>query len=428
MEKAAFLFPGQGSQYIGMGSSLYKEHAAARLVFEEASDLLGKDFAHICFSGSTVNLNKTEHMLLAIFLVSVATFRAYMEEVGQEPSYCAGHSLGEISALTCSGAIQFADAVHIVHQRSLLAERVADHGEGAMTVVNGIQENQIRNICEMSSRVGEPVSLACINSDVQFVIAGHYSAVGRAEDQIASIGGQITPLLMSPPFHSALMEEAAVELETVLKSYTFEKPRWPVIANATVSVYNEPDDIYRYLRMQLTQPVRWKETMDFLKQRQITKTIEMGPQSVLTNLVAANYPGVQSYSYGQADDRLHLLKKIGSGQGEIQGKSSVYSKESLVKRCLTAAVCTRNRNMNEEEFLAGVIGPYEQLEEIERKLEQDHSSVSQGDFLQVLQLLNTIFHTKKVPAAIQTMRFGQILEETGNQELADHLPFLQMRK
>jgi len=410
MEKIVALFPGQGSQFIGMGKTLYNEFAVAKETFEEASDTLKFDMTDLCFEGSLLNLNKTENMLLSILTVSVAAFRVYMKEIGIKPMFAAGHSLGEYSALTCAGAISFQDALKLVRKRGSLAQQIADSGIGAMTVVNGVNYDTVERACNDCSINQEIVSIACYNSFNQFVISGHKEAIIKAEDMIIAMGGQVTPLLVSAPFHCSLMQPAAEGLKEELKKYNYNRFDFPVISNVSALPYFDSKDIIDNLTLQLTQTVKWQSTMDYICNQGITRIIEMGPQSVLTNLAEAHTKKMVANSFGQKDDRDSLLKVLNK---YLHNKVNIYLGSTIVTKCLAMAVCTRNSNFDEQKFQTGVIEPYENIQSIQDRLEREGKYPTTSEAKESLEMLKVIFDTKKVPIKEQAKRFRRVFSESG---------------
>ena len=249
MSKIALLFPGQGSHFVGMGQDIYNEYAVAKAVFEEANDVLGFDIKKICFSGNLLELNSMENMFPGLYIVCVALFKVYMQEIGVAPQYSAGHSLGEYAALTCSGALNFADALRVIYRRGVLAQAVADEGEGAMTIIEGIDINTAETECKKVSSSGQYVAISCYNSPDQIAISGYQDAVMQVEDRLMEKGAKISPILTAPPIHSLLMKEVAEQLEVELKKCKFNELKWPVIANVDAQPYGEPVSISSQIKI-----------------------------------------------------------------------------------------------------------------------------------------------------------------------------------
>lgn len=414
MDKIAFLYPGQGAQHIGMGQILCEEFDIAGKTFEEASDYIGFDLKKICFEGSMSELNKLENMFCSILTCSVAAFRVYMKEIGLLPEFTAGHSLGEYSALTCSGAMEFSHALELVRYRSSIAQQVADGENALMAVVNGVNEKTVMTECSKICSPGNYVRISCYNSWDQFVIAGHFDALMKVQDILIDAGGQVTPLFMSPPFHSSIMKAAAVSLENELQKYTYNKLNWPVISNVFALPYENEGKIVEYLSLQMTQPVQWQATIDFIKGQGIGTIIEMGPQAVLANLMNSNARNIESFSFGQKDDRDKLMELFAK---DIQDKNKDNDLAGFIGRCLAIAVATRNSNWNEEEYIAGVEQPYEKIDKIQNELDRNGEKPSYEQMLEAVEMLKSVFKTKMTPLEEQAARFDQLFDETNTRDV-----------
>ena len=284
MTQWAFVFPGQGAQTVGMGKSLYENSAAARAVFEEASDALGLDMKALCFEGPEETLRLTENTQPAILTVSIAAFRVFSENISLQPAYMAGHSLGEFSALVASGALAFSDAVHAVKQRGKFMQEAVPVGTGAMAAILGLPREKVVEICEQASE-GEVVDPANFNSPGQVVVSGHAAAVERAGQLAREAGAKkVVPLAVSAPFHSTLMKPAGERLRTVLDKVTVRKMTVPVIANVTGAPYASEEEIIEMLVRQVSSPVLWEQSMATMRDLGVERVLELGPGKVLSGL------------------------------------------------------------------------------------------------------------------------------------------------
>lgn len=412
MEKIAFLFPGQGSQYVGMMKNFYDNYEIARQTFDEASHILSRNLAALCFEGSLFELNKPSNMQPLMLTANIVAYRVFMKEFGVTPQFSAGHSLGEYAALTSAGAIRFADAVRLTHLRGALTERAADSNEGGMSIVDGADEATVMAACAAASDGDRVVSISCANSPSQYAISGHQDAVERAETILLGQNSATTPLFMSAPFHCGLMKEAAAELQEALSHVTFNQFKWPVISNVTGLPYTEAERIVELLTRQLHAPVQWQRTMQYLKSHGVTMTIELGPKNVLSALTGANLEGVTVYAFGQKEDRQALKDALASNSGR--------PRPTVVTKCMAAAVATPNQNWDNDAYRKGVVEPYKAIQRIQEKLESEGVEPTVEQMKECLALLRTIFQTKMVDEAEQQEWFHQIIDETLTYYLLDN--------
>lgn len=285
MNKTSFIFPGQGSQYPGMGKELADAFPVARQIFEEADDALGLKLSAICFSGSEDELKLTANTQPAILTTSIAVLRVVESETGLKADYLAGHSLGEYSALVCSGTLSFADAVRTVRARGTFMQEAVPVGTGAMAAMLGVEKEVLEDICREAAQ-GEVVSPANFNSPGQIVIAGHSGAVGRAIEIAKSRGfRKAMPLPVSAPFHCALMQPAADRLAGVLDGVGVAGMRLPVVANADAAPNSDKGRVRPLLVTQVCAPVLWEQSVTAMTALGVSNFIEIGPGKVLSGLV-----------------------------------------------------------------------------------------------------------------------------------------------
>lgn len=281
----AFVFPGQGSQYAGMGKELADNFAVARQVFEAANDALSFNLAALCYNGPEEELKLTTNTQPAILATSIAALRVIETETGLKPEFAAGHSLGEYSALVCAGALQFADAVRTVRQRGAFMQEAVPVGVGAMAAILGLEGEALEQVCAEAAE-GEVVSPANFNSGGQVVIAGNSGAVERACALAKSRGAKrALPLPVSAPFHCALMRPAGERLAGVLAGITIGPLSVPVVSNVTAAPNQEPGQVAQLLIDQVSAPVRWEESVFKMHQLGVERFIEIGPGKVLSGLI-----------------------------------------------------------------------------------------------------------------------------------------------
>ncbi|MGL5791758.1 MAG: ACP S-malonyltransferase [Plesiomonas shigelloides] len=284
MTTFAMVFPGQGSQSVGMLADLAQQFPIVEQTFAEASAVLGYDLWALVQQGPAEELNKTWQTQPALLTASVAIWRVWQEKKGAMPVVMAGHSLGEYSALVCAGVMDFKDAVRLVELRGKLMQEAVPEGTGAMAAIIGLDNDSIAKACAESAE-GQVVAPVNFNSPGQVVIAGNKEAVERAGAACKAAGAKrALPLPVSVPSHCALMKPAADKLAVALQEITFDAPRIPVINNVDVAAESDADAIRSALVRQLYSPVRWTETVESMSAQGVAHLLEMGPGKVLTGL------------------------------------------------------------------------------------------------------------------------------------------------
>ena len=308
MTQIAFVFPGQGSQTVGMLTELAATYPLVEETFREASDALGYDLWQLVSQGPAEELNKTWQTQPALLAASVAIYRVWQQQGGEKPVLMAGHSLGEYSALVCAGVLNFADAVKLVELRGKLMQEAVPEGTGAMQAIIGLDDAAIRKACEESAQ-GQVVSPVNFNSPGQVVIAGNKEAVERAGAACKAAGAKrALPLPVSVPSHCALMKPAADKLAVALESITFNAPAVPVINNVDVKAETDAVAIRHALVRQLYSPVRWTESVEAMAAQGVTQLLEMGPGKVLTGLTKRI---VDSLTAAAVNDTASLAAALG---------------------------------------------------------------------------------------------------------------------
>ncbi|KFA58078.1 malonyl CoA-acyl carrier protein transacylase [Gilliamella sp. wkB18] len=284
MTKFAMVFPGQGSQTVGMLKDLADDFPIVKSTFDEASEVLGYGLWDLVQKGPVEELNKTWQTQPALLASSVAIFRVWESVNGPQPDFMAGHSLGEYSALVCAGVVDFKDAIKLVELRGKLMQEAVPSGTGAMYAIIGLDNDSIRIACEQAAQ-GQIVAPVNFNSPGQVVIAGNKEAVERASTLCKEVGAKRTlPLPVSVPSHCVLMKPAADKLANTLSGIKFNTPKFKVVNNVDVKVESSSDKIKTALIAQLYSPVRWTETVEYIAKQNVMLLVEMGPGKVLTGL------------------------------------------------------------------------------------------------------------------------------------------------
>jgi [acyl-carrier-protein] S-malonyltransferase len=389
MKKNAFLFPGVGAQYVGMGKTLYDNFKIFRETIEESGDILKKDFTSLCFSpDKKEELDRVEISQLALLTFSTAAYRVYMQEIGIQPHYCMGHSLGEYSALCSAGVIQFSDALELVQQRGLILKEVSAGIDGTMMWVINLDSKTVEDVCQEASKPGQEVYVSAYDSPNQTSISGHTDILMKAAKKLEQKGAIVYPLKLSGPFHSPLMKEASKRMTAVLRKYKYKNPAYPVIANRNALPYPDAESVVDNLSQQLISPIYWRASVEFLLQQEIEIGVEIGPKNVLKFLMAKNTDALRVYTTDNQQD-LELISN------ELLIKEDEYLK--IIGKCLGAAVSTKNRNDDAEEYEQKVVKPYRRIESFYKEFTEKGKSPGKDHVKEAMEMLRSILSVKKVP-------------------------------
>lgn len=310
--RTAFVFPGQGSQHVSMGQALCDRFPEAAAVFEEAEDAVGFGLRDLCFHGPEADLNRTENTQPAILTVSVAALRVLQSHADLKPSWVAGHSLGEYSALVCAGALRLADAVRVVRERGRLMQQAVPEGEGGMAAVLGLEAAAVQGIC-VEAADGEVVAPANLNGGGQVVVSGARAAVQRVVQLARERGARkVVELAVSAPFHCTLMKPAAEGLREVLEDIEVRPLSVGVVTNVEAAVNEEPARVKPLLVEQVMAPVRWDESVRALVELGCERAVELGPGRVLSGLIRRIDRGVRNLHVEAPEDVDKLLTELGA--------------------------------------------------------------------------------------------------------------------
>ncbi|AIQ51350.1 ACP S-malonyltransferase [Paenibacillus sp. FSL R7-0331] len=405
MTKKAIVFPGQGSQYVGMGKKLCENFKTASDVFDQASEALSLDMKKMCFEGEKSELTLTYNAQPAILTTSVAMFRVFMEEEGVTPDLMAGHSLGEISALTCAGAINFSDAVKIVRRRGEFMQQTIAPELGSMVAVLTRDIDKLEEVCRSVSGKEGIASISNFNSITQTVISGNRNAVDQVVTILEKEDIKVSRLNVSAPFHCELMQPAAELFKEELAKYTFNDLEYSVLSNVTAKPYGGKEDIVENLTAQIVMPVQWVNCMIYAKMLTVQYAVELGPGNVLKNMMKGITSDLPTYSYDNPSEIIALKKYI-------QNKYIPF-----LSRSLGISAATRNFNWDEETYRKGVIEPYNHINDIQQLIEREDRVATSEEMQLAIEMLLKMFRTKKTPRDEQIARFKQLFNDSGTQGL-----------
>lgn len=392
-KKIAFLFPGVGSQYIGMSKSLFDNFKIFKETIEEAGDVLKMDLPGICFApGNKAELDKLENAQAILAAFSIASYRVYMQEIGIPPLFCMGHSLGEYSALCSAGVMKFPDALKLVRERGAAVSETAAGIAGTMMWVINLDINVLEDVCrdaDASMKAGgQEVYISAYDSPTQASISGHTDALMKTARVLEQKGAIVYPLKLSGPFHCPLMKGAAEKMKGILRQYRFETPAYTVIANRDALPYKDAESVIDNLSIQLISPIRWRASIEYLLQQGVDIAVEMGPKNVLKFLMQKNTDAIRVFTTDNDRD-LEALR------GELLVPEEEYLK--VIGKCLGAAVSTKNRNDSEAEYQERVIKPYRKIEAFYNECVAKNGRPGKEDVKEAVQTLRAILEAKKVP-------------------------------
>lgn len=310
MTQTAFMFPGVGSQYPGMGIDFYKQFKIFRDIFAEASEILSLDLKSICFEISNKDkLSQLENAQSSILTLSYALHKILESEANIKADFCLGYSLGEFSALACAGAIKFSDALLLVKERSRIINDVIQSKNGTMMWVINLDHDIVQSVCNENIEDNQKVYISAYDTPTQTSISGNKDLVLKVARQLEKKGGLIYPLKMAGPFHCVLMQKAALEMKDILKQFQYQSPLCRVIANCNALPYDGSKCVINNLSHQLMTPINWRQSINYLEKQGVKTAIEIGPKDILTYLLKKNTKNIRGFTFEKPGDLKSLIEK-----------------------------------------------------------------------------------------------------------------------
>ncbi len=404
-DKIAFVFTGQGSQYEGMGKDLYETSDIARKVFETATEVTGIDVANLCFNTEIQELTKTENAQLAIFVYSYAMYMDFVEKNNIRADYLAGHSLGEITALTCAGVFKFEDACRIVKKRGQLMGEISRNVAGSMIAVMGQNYDKVEAICSKIREDNEVLSIANYNSDSQIVVSGCNSAIEKLLKYGEDNGIKCVKVKVSAPFHSSLISPIVESFSEELEKYTYYSMETPVLSNVLGDFYETDMDISKALCEHIVNPVLWKNEVTTLIENGVGTIIEIGPGKVLKKI---SFNCINEYNSEGQSYEVNALSLEKDTEEVARFVKNYKSRPTLISLCIRISVCTENKNADSSEYENEVICNYKKLTEIQTRIDKNGCEPSEEDMRSALDLLDKILKAKKISDSEKAIRMNQL--------------------
>lgn len=391
MNKIVFLFPGQGSQYVGMGKSWYNKYSIAKKTFNEAGDVLNFDLKNICFKRPFTELSSGRNLQPAILTVSVAIYRSIKSEIDFMPDCLAGYSFGELAALVCAGAVSFDDALKICQFKWNIVKDTLNQSS-AMTAVFEVEQYTIKKICRDCSTKNSIAVIAMINSPKQIVISGNQDAVIRVEQKLKTFGASFERLKINAPYHSPLLAKAAKRIRRRLGDFKFKAPAIPVWSSFSEKFYENTNEIKDALSLNLVIRINWPNQINKLENLGADQAFEVGPKSILTGLMPHITKRIKATAIQKPEDLTLLEEKLFLDK---------KNKKDFIIKCLKIAVCTKNNNLNQEQFRKDAVVPYNKIKNMMLEIEKKDMEPNLNQIESAFKMLLSVFRAKKTDLSYQ---------------------------
>ncbi len=405
MNNIIVMFPGQGSQYVGLGKKWFDQYDSVKACFKQASEITGYPLKELCFEGPLNELTKTNIAQVAVLTTSYAMYEVLQKEKEIPVTFFTGHSLGEITALTAAGAMKFADAVKLVKVRGESMAACAEGLKTGMSAIVKLSVDVIEPLLKEFNEFGHDVQIANYNSEFQTVLAGKIDELNAFAEIIDTNGGRVVRMNVGGAFHSSYMQGAVKAYSEEIERIEFKMPQIPVISSVTGKVYSSVEEIKETLSKQLTSPVCWSSVIDECEKREVKMWLEVGPKNVLTKLVRKMVDNSEVLTFEEDSE---------NGYKVIDTVIKLKMRDpSFIQLCMGVVASTKNRNWDELDYSQGVIQKYKQLQELQGKYEENEITLEKAS-LQALEILKVILNTKKVPVQEQKERIRGIIKKANS--------------
>ena len=412
--RVGIVFPGQGSQYVGMGKKLYDRYNCVKKIYNEANEILGYDLQNLCFYGDSKILQQSKYTQPAVFTTSYAAYIAFIDEYGIKPVCLAGHSMGEITALVCANAIDFRQGLRMINQRGNIMQESAGELGGMHAVIN-MKSIELEYECKKVSNACDYVTISNYNHSNQHTISGSFSALEKVIPAIKDKGGITVPLKVSGPFHSMYMMKSAEDFCECLKSYTFKIPDYAVISNYTGKEYESSTDLKESLVKQIYSPVLWESCVWSMLEYDVDIILELGPKNVLTKLIRQQTDQVRIYASDQDKELSEFYKDFGNDNETYVNDASRM--DSLVRQCLKNAICIRNAGEDDLEYERMFRIPYSDIK-MKYLMYKDKNEIIPYEIAKnAVNMLKTACRVKRVSKEVEEKLFANLIMDTGAKSL-----------
>lgn len=388
----AFVYPGQGSQYVGMGREFLKRYEIAGRIFSQANEILGLNIQKLCLEGPSTQLARTTYLQPAVYIVNMISHSIFMDEIGSRPDFLLGHSLGEYAALTCGEVISLQHALLLIQRRAELMEQCAESSPGMMIAVHKLEKESLESLCEKMNKQGVYVEIACYNTLHQHVLAGAQESVVKMMEELDRLSVSYSTLKVNGAFHSRLMQDAVSPYVAELNSANFKNPKAKIISNITALPYESVEDIKKNLAVQIVKPVRWLDSLSYAYSHGVKVVIELGARPILSKMALLSQESKNILFF----DPEHVQQLKETLQQYSIEERIIQTRKDLVVACLAEAIGSKNRGVDTLLYNNQVQRPIRELKQMVLKIKEQNHVPKDEELEEAKFLLTEVLYGKKV--------------------------------